>query len=275
MNIFFSLLFFSILFFFSCDNNSKSQNIIVSVYDKNLYYSDLVNNCGPFMSKEDSVTNVNFFIDQWIKEQLVLNQAIVNLSNDSFINVQVDNYRNQLLKYTYQKNMIASKLDTIVSENEITTFYEENSDDFILNEDIVKLRYAVIDVNSPDLIKFESIFIVFNDIDYLNKYCLRNSKEYHFNDSIWISVSALTHKIKFNAERFNFEVNKLHSIDMGDFYFYYFLNDFIAQSERSPVDYSRIKIIDVILRDRIKIFLNKLENDIFELELSNNNIKYY
>lgn len=275
MNIFFSLLFFSILLFSSCDNNTKSNNVIVSVYDKNLYYSDLVNNCGPFMSKEDSVTNVNFFIDQWIKEQLLLNQAIVNLSNDSFINVQVDNYRNQLLKYTYQKNMIASKLDTIVSENEITTFYEENSDDFILNEDIVKLRYAVIDVNSPDLIKFESIFIVFNDIDYLNKYCLRNSKEYHFNDSIWISVSALTHKLKFNAERFNFEVNKLHSIDMGDFYFYYFLNDFIAQSERSPIDYSRVKIIDVILRDRIKIFLNKLENDIFELELSNNNIKYY
>ena len=275
MNIFFSLLFFSILLFSSCDNNTKSNNVIVSVYDKNLYYSDLVNNCGPFMSKEDSVTNVNFFIDQWIKEQLLLNQAIVNLSNDSFINVQVDNYRNQLLKYTYQKNMIASKLDTIVSENEITTFYEENSDDFILNEDIVKLRYAVIDVNSPDLIKFESIFIVFNDIDYLNKYCLRNSKEYHFNDSIWISVNALIHKLNFNEERFNFEVNKLHSIDMGDFYFYYFLNDFIAQSERSPIDYSRVIIIDVILRDRIKIFLNKLENDIFELELSNNNIKYY
>ena len=47
-----------------------------------------------------------------------------------------------------------------------------------------------------------------------------------------------------------------------------------SEFEFAPIGYCEIKIKDIILRNRIKLFLNKLENDIFDLELSNNNVKY-
>ena len=269
------LFFFYFLFFLSCSKMSKNKDIVVSVFDNFLYQEDLVKNCGPFLSKQDSVRKVNIYIDEWIKDKLILHKASINLSNDSLINTQVEKYKNQLLKHNYQKNMIASKLDTIVLSEEVNSFYQQNINDFILHEDVFRYRYAILDVNSPNLKKFESNFIAFNDIDYLNKYCLRNSIDYNFDDTKWVSLNKLKHKINLNQYDFNFDINKLNLIDLGDYYFYYILTDFVPEFEFAPIGYCEIKIKDIILRNRIKLFLNKLENDIFDLELSNNNVKYY
>ena len=144
-----------------------------------------------------------------------------------------------------------------------------------MKENILKLRYAFIDVNAPNLSNFETNFINLNNLDNLNKYCLRNSREYYFNDSIWISLNNLCYKFNLSKNQINNKTNKLYKIQIDNFYFYYFIVDFIDELEYSPIDYCEVKIIDAVLRDRIKLFLNKLEDDILETELSNGNIIYY
>ena len=52
--------------------------------------------------------------------------------------------------------MIAEKMDTAVTFEEVKFFYNENKNKFILKENILKLRYAFIDVNAPNLSNFES-----------------------------------------------------------------------------------------------------------------------
>ena len=110
----------------ACSNfNSEEDKLLVSVYDKELYLSDIKHLLSEESSVEDSVYYIDAWLEKWVKEQLLVRQAHLNLKESTtYIESQIENYRNSLLIYAYQKELVAQKMDTSVYEYEIKDYYK-------------------------------------------------------------------------------------------------------------------------------------------------------
>ena len=139
------LAFLYILIFLigSCEFFQKdSDQLLVTVYGEKLYFSDINHLLSPDINSDDSINLVKQLCEKWVKEQLLLNKAKINLPLvQQNVKSQVESYENSLLIYSYQKELLSQKLDTIVSIGEIDSFYKNNKENFVLIDHAVKLNY--------------------------------------------------------------------------------------------------------------------------------------
>lgn len=107
----------------SCHNNSVNDKAIATIYGKNLYQSDLQSVMYEGISYSDSLVRAKAFIDEWIHRQLIIHQAEAALGADELdFSKQLEEYRNSLTIYKYETKIIEQRLDTVVSDEEITRY---------------------------------------------------------------------------------------------------------------------------------------------------------
>jgi hypothetical protein len=63
--------------------SDASERVIARVYDKYLYVSDIRNLVPKGASKNDSLTIIRSFVQNWIQQQAVLKRAEDNLDDES------------------------------------------------------------------------------------------------------------------------------------------------------------------------------------------------
>jgi len=145
--IFLILVFLT--FSVSCYNNNDKL-IIASVNEKKLLLSEVTKE----MPKE--IEDSTFFIDQymnlWIRKQLMIYHAEINLNSDLLdYETQISEYRSSLLIYAYQQELINQNFDTSISLKEVSHYYNIYKEDFKLFKNIFKGRYIVLDKSAPKL----------------------------------------------------------------------------------------------------------------------------
>jgi len=99
---------------------SKAKNkekAIARVNDKYLYREDLKDVVPAGASATDSIEITAAYINNWVRQELLLKQAEDNLeeSNRDFTN-QIEQYRNSLIIYAYESELVKQKLDTVVQQ---------------------------------------------------------------------------------------------------------------------------------------------------------------
>jgi len=126
--------------FVSCSNTDKNDGgVIAEVGVKRLYLSDARLSLPENISSEDSLIHVDDFIRHWIKKQLLISKAELNLEKEAKdVAKLVDDYRSSLIIHKYQEKLIKQKLDTLVTEESINKYYSEYPANFILKANIVK-----------------------------------------------------------------------------------------------------------------------------------------
>ena len=86
------LLVFVFFCFFSC-KNSSSDKIIAEVYDYKLFYEDILDNLPSYVT--DTNSYISNYIDNWVSEKVLLNQALINISDNSEeMENKISNYNN-------------------------------------------------------------------------------------------------------------------------------------------------------------------------------------
>ena len=119
-----------VLAFISCQNGCKDNNdkVVASVYDKNLYQSDLQDVLYEGISHSDSIVRTKAFIDNWIRRQLLIHEAENTIdASDLDFSKQMEDYRNSLIIFKYESEMIEKNLDTVVSDEEIAKYVADGS----------------------------------------------------------------------------------------------------------------------------------------------------
>ena len=125
-----------------CDYFQKNSKevVVAECYGKYLYESDLVGIVPENTPIMDSIQRVSNFIDSWIKRQVLVHQAEINLNKEELdLKKQLEEYRNSLVIYAYESQLINQKLDTVISEDEIADYYEQNKEDFQLRSTMVRV----------------------------------------------------------------------------------------------------------------------------------------
>ena len=272
-----ALLLFLVLGLFSCNFfKQDTDKLLVTVYGDKLYFSDIQDLISPGLKSEDSLKLVQALCEKWAKEQLLVQKAKINLPlvlQD--VQAQVESYENSLLIYSYQKELLNQKLDTIVNDDEIESYYEKNKENFILNDAVVRVNYIKLKKEVPYLWKVQRLFKKEDEESKLSleDYCYQFADDYYLDDS-WLSVDDIFKVLPDSYTSRN--LNKGKSIEFADVDYYYFLHvkKYISKGSVSPLEMVSNQIHSIIINKRKIDFLKHVEMDLYQNALAKNYVQY-
>lgn len=262
------------ILFTHCDlievgGDESDDTVVARVYDRDLYQSDIDEVFPEGLNENDSAVFVENYINVWAKEQLMLYKAEYNLSAEQKdFDDQIEEYRNDLLKFTYRQEYVRQQLDTTVGDEEIAQYYEEHQDNFLLKENILKARYIVLSVEAPKLRKAKKWFKSSKEKDQeeLLDYALSYSSQFLLEDTVWISFEKLISVIPVETynQRDFLASNRL--VEMEDSLNVYMLEimDYRIKESRSPLSYVNGIIKNIIINKRKLELLENLEKNLLE-----------
>ncbi|MBS3807867.1 MAG: hypothetical protein KGY60_10220 [Bacteroidales bacterium] len=274
-------LMLAIIFTAGCQNNQKPEKKpIAKIHDQYLYLSDLKSVVPDNKPKQDSTMIAKNYIQDWIKRQLLLNKAEENLDPQSKdIRKQIENYRASLLIYRYQQQLIDQKLDTAVSQQEIASYYNENTSNFVLDKNLARVLYIKLAENSPNMGRVRQWYKSDDEQDRtrLKDYCYQYAEKFDNFNNRWIDFNGLIKNIPYEMDRPERFFRNRRFLEVKDNSFYHFIriNDYKLKGSTAPMDYVEDRIKSIIINKRKHQLLEKLENDIYNEALNHNEFVIY
>jgi hypothetical protein len=254
-----------------CDYFQKSSKevVVAECYGKYLYESDLNGIVPEGASIMDSLQRVSTFIDSWVRRQVLLHQAENNLDKNALdLDKQMEEYRNSLVVYAYESQLINQKLDTVVSDDEIADFYEQNKEDFQLRNTMVRVAYVIMQGDSKQVANLKKLMsdpdtLMLQNIDIQATYYAAKS---YLDVDQWMRLDELTSIIPiqiFNAESF-LKKNKFVCFDANDYTYMVRFVDYRLEESTSPLEMVSDHIKTVILAQRKQALIEKMQASIYE-----------
>jgi hypothetical protein len=278
----FVLLFLLPLFILaSCSFfNKKNERVLARVSDDYLYESDIRGVVPHGTAPKDSMSLVRNFINTWIRQRLLIHQAEKNLTGDQMdFSKQLEDYKNSLVIYSYEKALVEQKLDTVVTDDEISLYYDSNQKNFLLKDNIVQMQYVKLALRSPDISQFRKLL---NSDDATDKTILANKCEklaadYFLDDQNWLPFSDVLRQIPiktYNEEEF---LKNRRNFEYQDSLYTYLvrIRDFRIKETVSPLAMEKDRIRNIILNKRKIDLINKMHEDVFQEAQRKNEFEIY
>ena len=254
-----------------CDYFQKNSKevVVAECYGKYLYESDLIGLVPEGTPTMDSIQRVSTFIDSWIRREVLIHQAENNLNMEELdLKKQLDEYRNSLVIYAYETQLINQKLDTVVSEDEIAEYYEQHKEDFQLRNTMVRVAYVSIPEDSKQKATFQKLMsdpdtLLLQNIDVLAMYYAAKS---YLDVDHWMRLDELTNIVPieiFNAESF-LKKNKFVCFDMNEHTYMVRFVEYLLEESTSPLEMVRDNIKSVILAQRKQAMLERMKTALYE-----------
>jgi hypothetical protein len=276
-------LFINAVFFLliiSCKNTKtpvaqQDDPLLVSYADKQLKYSDVLEHVGVEINEQDSQMVVSNFIDGWIKDQVLIKEAKAQIKDQSEIDKLTEDFRNDLLLLKFEEQLIKSKLDTVISDQELIAYYQSNKSRYKLESTI--FRFIFIKANKPiaDPKNLENIWKTQNasNLQMLNIYCQNNADICFINPDRWYKWEEIKQYIpsKFLSE------NSIHggtSKDFADVNYAYKIKFFevVRPNQDPPLSFLREQATQAILHQRKIQLLDRIKAELYEQELKEKKI---
>ena len=254
-----------------CDYFQKSSKevVLAECYGKYLFESDLQGVVPEGATIMDSIQLVSTFIDSWIRRQVLIHQAENNLNTEQLdLKKQMEEYRNSLVIYAYESQLIEQKLDTVVSEEEIAEYYDQNKENFQLRNTMVRVAYVILDDDCKQRANFQKLLsdpdtLMLQNIDIQAAYYAVKS---YVDVDQWMRLDELTNIIPiqiFNTESF-LKRNKFVCFDMNDYTYMVRFVDYLLEESLSPIEMERDNIKSVILARRKQALIEMMRTAIYE-----------
>lgn len=274
----FSLFVLGAAAFWSCGNTDSAKaddKLLAKVYNKSLFLSALEGVVPEGVSKEDSALMVAAYVQRWAHEQLLMYEAERNIPKDLDIDELVRSYRASLVRFNFEEQIIAEKLDSTVSEPELLAFYENNKDQFQLESMILKCLVLKIPSNASDT-EINKLWNSRNSADETKLKTLAKQKAVlaMLDRDKWYKledVAALLPKGTLTSD--NMGSRREGTLKDGDFRYYYRVLETAQGKSTAPFDYVREQATRIILHKRKQDLLERWKEELYQKELKRENIQ--
>lgn len=275
-------LFIIVISFCSCNffkGKKSTEQAVARVYDEYLYSSDLIGIVPEGFSKQDSIEIIKDYIDNWIRQKILIKQAESNLSSEQKdFTKQLEEYKNSLIVYQYERSLISQKMDTSITEPDIENYYNKNIKDFELKSNIVKVLYIKLNKTTPlamarSYIKSEKP----QDRKKLEEFCLRYGQNYMLDDEKWLLFDDILKEIPIKTYNQEEYLKNNRYIEISDSLNTYLLNikGFMIKESVSPLSFEKQNIREIIANKRKLKLIETMRNDIYEKALKNGDFEVF
>ncbi len=274
------LFLFFIVLAAGCTESVPTVPIVASAYENVLTLDEIRDVVPDSSSPEDSVLLAERYTKLWLREQVVLNYAEGNLSDDQKnFQDQLDNYRKSLLTYAFENKLILQKLDTTISESEILAYYESHQKNFELKDYVLQVRYCILDSMTPATPEF--IELVFSDdpedVVALESWCVESAAHLFINEDKWWFLEELLEKVPvevYNPVSF-LKKNKTVSFERDNKLFFLKILNYELKDNVSPLALQVGNIKNIILNQRKLALLQQMREDLYQEALDKKQIHIY
>jgi len=263
-------------------DNDPAKKRVARAYDNYLYQSDVDGIVPKGIKPADSLKILNEYLTRWMQQQVIVHQAINNLDPKQIdFSRQMEDYKNSLIIYAYEKELIAEKLDTTIAEQDIENYYNQNKNDFELKNDIVKIIYVKVSQKAPQQDKLKG-WIYSTDIkdkEKLAAYCNQNASNYFLDDNVWLMFDDVLKEIPietYNQDLF-LQKNNNHIVQIADTNHVYYLGikGYIIKNSISPLSFEKENIKKILLNKRKMDLVEKMKLNSFEQAQVHNDVELY
>jgi len=273
---------FALILLTSCSGflKKKTERTLARVYNEYLFESDLKGVVPSGISAKDSIMMTKSYVDNWVRQRLILHQAEKNLqSSELDFSKQLENYRNSLIIFEYENQLIRQKLDTIVTDDEISNYYNTNQSTFLVRDNIVRVQYAKLPLRSKFIPQARLLLLSVkpDDKNKLADLCEQQSFAYFIDDQKWIYFTDLMTEVPLRPAGQEDFLKKNRQVEVSDNAFTYLIriSDYRLRDSISPLELEMQKIHDIILNRRKMELLGRMHDYIYQNALKQNNFEVF
>lgn len=267
----------------SCASGPEKEKdrVAIAKADNVYLYADEITNLVPVgTSAKDSLDLLKKFIDNWVRESLVIQKAENNLTDEQKdVEKQLEDYRKSLITYSYEKELVKQKLDTVVSNEEIEQYYNNNQPDFELKDNIIKVIYVKVNKKAPGIEKLKKWYKSDNmkDREQLAGYCHQFAENFYLDDNSWLLFDDLLKEIPIQTYNKELFLQNNRFVEVTDSLNEYFLNikGFKIRNSISPLSFEKENIKNIILNKRKLELITKMKQDVYNDAANNKKIEIY
>lgn len=259
---------------------SGSGEVLVRVYDKYLYASDLEGVIPQGASARDSLTAVRAFIQNWVDKELIVQKAEENLPEEyQDFSDRLEEYRNSLIIFEYEKMLVRQELDTNISAEAILDYYDRQKNNFMLREDILDLQYLVLHQDSPAIRKFRQYVRseVAEEMDSLALYSSKYAVSFSIMDDQWLDLDEMKEILPVESYDYrDFNANRRY-LELRDSVFIYmvYIRDYKPADSVPPVQFVEEEIKKIILNKRKKDLIRNMRQTVLQDAIEHNQVEIF
>ena len=261
--------------------NTPSGKAIARAHDQFLYEQDVDGLLPGNIDPGDSADWVERYIDGWVKKQLLIREASSRIDFDEDeIERKILDYRYSLMGYEYQTFYINENLDLNILDEEIEAYYNENVDNFVLKQHIVRGVFIQLPKEAPrtDIVRNLLFSRKETSFEELNSYCLSFATNYQLYDTVWMvfddvvknsPLAEIPNKVQFLRN------NRYTQTSDENFLYFLKIDEYRVSDNTSPLEFVKDDIRNIILNKRKVELAKKLEEEVYERAIENNDFEIY
>lgn len=252
------------MLFVACKQEADKGELLAKVYDEQLHAADVAVILPEKIEGDDSVRFIQTYINQWVKERLLIRQAERNLDLELLdIDNQIQTYRNELVIFNFKEKWIQQNLDTIVSNDELELYYEVNKHQFSLRDHILQLAFLKLSNEDRNIKTVKKLMksMEDEDKDKLQEIASRSAANYFLEDNIWILFDDFAKSIPVQANNPKDFLVRNPFFEVKDSLFTYIvrINDFRLKGDISPMNFEIDRIKSMIINRRKLDLIKQME----------------
>lgn len=258
----------------SCGNSE--QNGVAHFGDAVLTMEELRERIPNNISAEDSTALAQEIIQSWLKDALVLQEA-EKMSDEEKLSVErrIEDYRKSLLIYSFEQDWIKKNMDTVVTNEQIQSYYDSNKSALKVNEHFLKLKYCALPENTEDTQKMTDAFSSEDGATW-EAFCQQAGAKYYNKPDVFMNWEQFAKLIPLAiADRSVFlsQTTSTQQIVLNGEIFWFKVSSFLLPGDQAPLEMVRNNIASILLNIRKQEVLQKMKNDLYEKAKSEGKIE--
>jgi hypothetical protein len=274
------ILYAAVIFAAACNNDDLKKDAIARVHNKYLTKAELARAIPFGLKGEDSISFANEFITQWLKQNLVLRKAENNLNDEEKdVSRQLDDYRTSLIIFAYERELVKQKLDTLVSDEEISKYYLDHPNNFELKNNIIRLKYIKLPIKTPNSDKAKKWFRSTKEDEQnkIQQFAKLYAVNFLLDDNNWLLLEDVIKEIPLKESDIGNVNNQPKFIELFDEKYQYLVSvtGFMVKESQAPLEFEKNTIRNIILNKRKILLIQKMQDDAYNDALNEKDIEVY
>lgn len=252
------------------------DKVMAQVYYHKLYESEVLKNMPTGLSPADSIALVNDFIDNWVREQLILHEAEKRLSpREKNFDRQLEEYRNNLLINTYFNKIISDTANVNITDEDLEAFMRSFDKRYTIEKEIVKVNYVKLPKKSP-LVEVVKGILFDKERRVEEKeplmVLLGDSIEYLLDDEAWLYLDDIQNEVSFDFSQEDVAQHKCIEKEIGDYHYLLVILDYKNQRSVSETNEEKAAARMMLLNQRKQQVIKQHVDQLYEKALKSGSV---
>ena len=276
------LLSWFVLLFSACNKSGLSpsqQVVLVKVHDRVITREEVENQIPKGLTEADSLIRSESITKKRNVDMLMDDVAYQNIGDEKAeIERLVSEYRRSLVRHRFQEHIVKDRMTSTIRESDQLAYYEENKEQFVLGENLIKGLFLKVPAAAPGLDNIRTWYVSRTDesLEKIEKYSLQNALIYDFFYDRWVVFDEIMEKVPYwisNPTQF-LKVN--NHLEVSDSAYVYLLNitDRLLVGKIAPFDYVQPQIHTMLLNKQKLDFLKSFSEKLYLDAVKSGSVKF-